>query len=238
MRTSNLGCAVGASDVTRDGRVLKLGGALAVLGGLGYLASTLTHGDLPDATTELSLQHIAARPEWSLIHLLGIVAVLLWVGAFAALAHSLPADLSGFVGRLAVLAVAVGAAIFIVDYSIDGFVAKQAADMWVVTSGPAKEVRLALAEVVLSLLGGTFRSFIAWLFGLPFLLLGTAVALSRQYSRWLGLVAAAGGAGAVVAGATRFVGLDIVPFPVLFGAFVIPLNLWLAVMGVLLWRRG
>jgi hypothetical protein len=220
------------------GQVMKLGGSLAVLGGFGYLAATLWHGDMPDATTQIALQHIAARPEWSLIHLLAVVSVLCWVGAFVTLAHSLPAGLSGFLGQLAVRTVAIGAAVFIVDYSIDGYVMTHAAEVWQAASGPEKEARLLVAEAVFSLLGGTFRSFIAWLFGLPFLLLGLAVALSGQYPRWLGWGAAAAGAGAVVAGTTLFLDLNLVPFPLLFGGFVIPLNVWLTVIGVLMWRRG
>ncbi len=58
-------------QVNRERLVLRLGGVLAVLGALGYLLSALWHGDLPDQTTEIALQHIADRPEWHLIHLIG-----------------------------------------------------------------------------------------------------------------------------------------------------------------------
>jgi hypothetical protein len=44
-------------------QVLRLGGVLAVLGGLGYFMTLLFHGDLPDQTTEIALNHIAGRPE-------------------------------------------------------------------------------------------------------------------------------------------------------------------------------
>ncbi|MGH7448455.1 MAG: hypothetical protein ACREK1_09235, partial [Longimicrobiales bacterium] len=238
MHRPDPGRAGDAAGVAAERQILRLGGVFAMLGGAGYMAATLWHGDMPDATTKIALRHIAARPEWPLIHLAGIVSVLLWVGAFAALAHSLPAGLGGFLGRLAVPAVTIGAAVFIVDYSIDGYAAKEAADAWAAASGAEKEVRLRVAEAVLSPLGGTFRSFIAWLYGLPYLLLGLAVALSGQYPRWLGWVAATAGAGAVFTGTTLFLELNLVPMPVLFGAFVIPLNIWLAVVGVLMWRRG
>jgi hypothetical protein len=238
MRESSLPRGANVPDLTGEDRVMKLGGALAVLGGLGYLAGTLWHGDMPDQTIEITLRHIAARPEWRLIHLIGIVSVLCWMGAFAAIARTLPAGASSLLGRAAVLAVAVGAAVFVVDYSIDGYVGKEVADAWAAAAGAEKGVRLLVAEAALSPLGGTFRSFIAWLFGLPFLLMGSAVAASGRYPRWLGWPAAAAGAGALVAGTTLFLDLNLVPFPVLFGACVIPLNLWLAVMGVLVWRRG
>ena len=47
-------------EVSREGHVMKMGGALAVLGGLGYLAGPLWHGDMPDQTTEITPRPIAA----------------------------------------------------------------------------------------------------------------------------------------------------------------------------------
>jgi hypothetical protein len=217
-------------QVNRERQVLRLGGVLVVVGALAYLGSALWHGDLPDQTTQIALQHIADRPEWHLIHLIGIVSVLLWVGAFVALAYSLSRGPSWLLGRMAVLAVVIGA----VDYSIDGYELKNVADAWQAASAPEKEDKLLVAEAMFGILGGTFRSFIAWLYGLPYLLLGLAVALSDEYPRWLGWVAAVAGAGAVIAGTTLFLDVPLVPFPLLFGGFVIPLNIWLAVIGLLM----
>jgi hypothetical protein len=45
---------------------LRTGGTLALVGGLGYFVALLFHGDLPDATTRIALEHIAGRPEWPL----------------------------------------------------------------------------------------------------------------------------------------------------------------------------
>lgn len=225
-------------QVNLERLVLRTGGVLAVLGALGYLVSALWHGDLPDQTTQIALQHIADRSEWHLIHLIGIVSVLLWVGAFMALAYSLSCGPSWLLGRMAVLAVVIGAAVFLVDYSIDGYELKNVADAWQAAAAPQKEDKLLVAEAMFGILGGTFRSFIAWLYGLPYLLLGLAVALSDEYPRWLGWGAVAAGAGAVVAGTTLFLDVPLVPFPLLFGGFVIPLNIWLAVIGLLMWRRA
>jgi hypothetical protein len=67
---------------------------------------------------------------------------------------------------------------------------------------------------------------------------GPAVALGRGYPRWLGWVATAAGAGALVTGTTLFLGVNLMPFPLLYGGFVIPLTIWLTVMGLLMWRRA
>ncbi|MGH7607390.1 MAG: hypothetical protein ACREME_08625 [Gemmatimonadales bacterium] len=216
----------------------KLGGALALVGALVYLAGLLWHGDLPDATTAMALAHVAERPDWHLIHLLAIGGALLWVGAFAAVAHALPAGVGRLLARLAVLAIAVGAAVFIVHYSIDGYRLKHIADAWRAATGAEREALLRVAQTLLGILGGTFRSYIMCLYGLPFILLGLAIARSALYPAWFGWVAVVAGSGALVTGAVQFLGGNLIPFPVLFGACVIPLNIWLAALGVLTWRRG
>ena len=166
-------------QVNRERLVLRIGGVLAVVGALGYLASALWHGDLPDQTTQIALQHIADRPEWHLIHLIGIVSVLLWVGAFVALAYSLSRGLSWLLGRMAVFAVVLGAVVFVVDYSIDGYELKNVADAWEGASIPEKEDKLLVAEGMVGILGGTFRSFIAWLYGFALPVLRTSGCTKR-----------------------------------------------------------
>ena len=221
----------------RDGQALKLGGTLAVVGGLGYFVTLLLHGDLPDETTEAALEHIAGRPEWRMLKLALITFVLCWIGAFMALVRSLSGGLSGLVGRWAVASAIIGVGIVVVEYAIIGHALKAVADAWRVASGPNAEMRLRMAEIMLAITGGLFHSFVAWMLGLPYVLLGLAIALGLGYPRWLGWVAVVAGTGALLAGTTRFLGIDLVPYPLLYGSFILPLNIWLAVMGVLMWRR-
>jgi hypothetical protein len=216
---------------------LKLGGLLAVVGAGAVLTGLLWHGDLPDDTTATALRHIAERPEWPLIHLISIVGVLLWVGAFTGVAQSLPHGGGRLLGRLAVLAVVIGAAVFVVHYSIDGYRLKHIADAWNAAPGGERAEQHLVATALFGILGGTFRSYIAWLYGLPFLLLGLAIGRSGVYPARFGWVAVVTGAGAMLAGTTLFLDMKLVPFPMLFGGFVIPSNLWLATLGVLTWHR-
>lgn len=222
---------------TGDRQALRLGGMLGVVGGLGYLLTLLLHGDLPDQTTEVALEHIAGRPEWRLLKLALMACVLCWIGAFMALVRSLPAGISGFLGRWAVAITIVGVAIVVVEYAIIGHALKDVADAW--RAGPADaQVELRMAEVMLAITGGLFHSVVAWMLGLPYMLLGTAIAWGRGYPRWLGWMAVIAGAGAFLAGTTRFLGIGLVPYPLLYGGFVLPLNVWLAAVGVLMWRRS
>jgi hypothetical protein len=219
-------------------QTLKLGGALAVVGGLGYLVTLLLHGDLPDETTEIALEHIAGRPEWRLLKLALMAFLWCWIGAFMALVRSLPDSRSGLVGRWAMASAIIGVSVVVVEYAIIGHALKNVADAWRTAPAPEAQVKLRMAEVMLAITGGLFHSFVACMLGLPYVLLGLAIALGRGYPRWLGWVAVVAGAGALLAGTTRFIGIDLVPYPLLYGGFVLPLNIWLATMGVLMWRRA
>lgn len=225
------------SKSTLDQHALRLGSALAVMGGLGYFVTLLLHGDLPDQTTEIALEHIAGRPEWRVLKLALIVSLFCWIGAFLALSRSLSRGLSNLIGRWAVLITVVGVAIVVVEYAIIGHALKDVADVWIETEGTEREGNLRMAEVMLAITGGLFHNFIAWMIGLPCILMGAAIVLGRNYPHWMGWIAVAAGSGALLAGTTRFLGIELVPYPLLYGGFVIPLSIWLAAMGVLMWRR-
>lgn len=224
--------------VTPDRQSLAFGGVLAVIGGLGYFVTLLLHGDLPDQTTEIALEHIAGRPEWRALKLALIACVLCWIGAFTALARSFPQGLSNLLGRWAVSVSTVGVAIVVVEYAIIGHTLKEVADAWAAAPAANTEVHRRAADVMLAITGGLFHSFVAWMLGLPYVLLGAGVVLGSGYPKSLGWVAVVGGSGALLAGTTRFLGFGPVPYPLLYGGFVIPLTLWLATMGVLMWRRA
>jgi hypothetical protein len=227
-----------AAAVRGPPQEMQIGGVLALVGGLGYFAVLIVHGDLPDATTELALEHIAARPEWRLLKLAAIVSLLCWLGGFVALVRSLGDGAGALLGRWAVACATIGVTIVIVEYAIVGYALKDVALAWTRAPGPERGPSLGMAQVMLAISGGLFHSFVAWMLGLPSVLLGIAIAQGRRYPTWLGWSAAVAGGGALVAGVSRFLGFAVVPYGLLYGGFVLPLSLWVAVMGVLMWRRG
>ena len=86
--------------------------------------------------------------------------------------------------------------------------------------------------------GGLFFSFIAWLLGLPYVLMGLAVVVGRTFPRWLGWIASRRRLRGVAGRDDAILGLELVPIPAVYGAFIVPLTLWLTAMGVLMWRHG
>lgn len=226
-------------DAIRERAIIKLGAVCAVVGAAGFLAAGGLHGDLP-RDAEAAVRYLAARPYWSAVHLLAMVSALLWVPAFAGLASTLRGGMSWVLGRLAVAAVIIGVAVFIIDYSIDGYSLKFVADEWAATSGDSG--KLLAADAVLGVLRGTVLSSLAWLFGLPFLVVGLAVVLDVGHSRWFGWIPLVTGGGCTLAGLAAYARV----FP---GSFTEPLFLaaiflsfgsfiWLGASGVVMWRSA
>jgi hypothetical protein len=156
------------------------------------------------------------------------------------LVQSMQNERSRILGHLATSALMLGATLVVVEYSILGYGLKNVADAWTAAPEAAKGELLLVGDVLIHITGGLFLNFISWLIGLPFLLMGLAVSLDGRFPAAVGWVAVVGGLGAFVSGAGRFLDLYAVPFPLLYGGFIVPLVLWLAAVGLLLiWRaRG
>ncbi|MEV6278695.1 DUF4386 family protein [Nocardia sp. NPDC051832] len=216
---------------------LELAGTCAVVGGIGFILVGTAHGDLPDEDVTAALRFVADDPHWYLTHLAGIVCVLLWVVALMGLAYSLAGPAAFALGRTAVASMGIGAAVFVVDYTIDGYAFKRIADEWA-AAGASAENQLAVAESMFAVLYGTVTASATWTFGLPFLLIGLAVAFGRGYPRWLGWVVAVTGAGSVFGGIATYLAWHPSAGFVAALAFNAASTIWLAVMGILMLRRG
>lgn len=222
----------------RERMLLRIGAVSAVLGTVANVVASAGHGDLPETGTRAALDFVAARDTWSLVHLTSIVAVLLWLVAFLALSSSMPRGASWVLARFGIVSILVGAALHVVFFSIDGYALKVAADAWAAAPEPDRGSLLQAGDLVLLIQNSQFVSAIALVLGLPFVLFGLAVAFSHTYPAWLGWLGAAAGAGAFFTGVTRFVLLELVPDPILFGVFGLGVSLWMAVMGALMWKRA
>jgi Domain of unknown function (DUF4386) len=91
---------------------------------------------------------------------------------------------------------------------------------------------LRAGDVLIHVVHGTWASVIALFHGLPFVLLGAAVVVSRRYPAWIGWFGIVGGAGSLVLGVAMFLGTQVM----LYVAFAIVVSLWMVTMGFLLWQ--
>jgi hypothetical protein len=182
---------------------------------------------------------IAGSSAWTPIHLVIIFGILLMLGGLFALSQSIREGLAGALARLGWAVAIVGVTIGLVLVITDGVAAKQLADSW--AAAPEAEKAAALRDVTAN---ETVNFALASLFNLvfaaaTFMLYGLAVARSDAYPRWLGWIAVAAGVLSLGAGLTQaLVGTPTTASFVLTIIGPTVITLWLAVMGVLIYRRS
>ncbi len=215
---------------------LRVGAVCAIVGTLAYGVFGATHGDLEIPTTETALRFVAARPAWQAVHLLGVLAYLLWAGALVALAGSLTRRSAGALARLAQASLSIGTTVMAVDLSLDGIGLKALADAWASAPVSGQADLLRAGDLFIVVLGTT-----AWsaqlLVGLAFLLYGLTVLRSREYPVWLAWGGVVAGAGWLAVGIGLFLDAGFVQFDQVL-IFQLLAALWMPGMGVLMWRRA
>jgi hypothetical protein len=229
------------ADPAGEQRILmQIGAICAIVGPVILFVSFAPHGDLPTHhSTEAALRYVADHPLWLLIHLGNIVAALLAIGAFTALAGTLTRGAAGALGRLLVPSAIVGGMFTIFDNGVDGYGLWALAKEWSAATGPAQANALQMADTTIAILNGTFRAEILIFYGLTFLLAGLAVALDGRYPAWFGGIAAVAGGIVLVNGLLTFLDLSLPRQDTLVFVVIVPLeSLWLLVLGVLMWQRG
>lgn len=225
--------------------LLRIGAICAISGPLVLLASFVPHGDLPTNEASLvgeaaALRFIADHSTWLVVHLGTIIAGLLWIGAFSALAGTLTPGVARALGRLLVPSAIVGGVFQIFDYGVDGYALKIIADSWAATSGAEQAQLLQMADTALWFLNGTFRSEILIFYGLTVLLAGLAVAYDGRYPVWFGWIATVAGALVAINALFSYAGLSLLPrLDLQVFVVILPIeSLWLIVLGVMMWRRA
>ena len=217
--------------------IFRIGGAAAIIGSLCAGVGNLLHPVTPRHDPEGVAQVIAQSEYWTLIHLVIALGTLLMLAGLVAIRHSIQGGLPEALARLGAYAGTVGVTIGLITVILDGVAAKQLADQWAIAPESEKQVALAMVTV-----NETMNFAIAGLFnmsfaGVPFILLGLAVAFSDVFPRWLGWTAAIAGVGSIGAGLIQaFTGEPTMTSLILTIIGPTVISLWLLVMGILLVR--
>ena len=226
------------SDATRYW-LLRLGAMAAVLGSLCAAVGNVLHPVTPRDDPQGVARVIAESGTWTFIHIVIVVGIILMLAGLVGIRHSIDGGIAEALARLGVHAATVGVTIGLVTVVLDGVGAKQLADPWAAAPESEKVVALSVVsanETVNFALAGLFNLSFA---GVPFLLLGLAVALSGAYPRWLGWIAVVAGVGSIAAGLVQaFTGEPTVTSLVLTIIGPTVISIWLLVMGVLMARKA
>jgi hypothetical protein len=224
-------------EATTHQTALRLGSGCTIVGALAIAGFRLNHGDLPAADARAAMRFIADHPFYAGVHIGTVLGVLAWAGGIVALSGTITAGLASLLGRLATASVLVGAAVFIVDFSIDGVAGQDLATTWAAAPADRPDLELA-ARTAFTILRGTSLTAILILWGVPLLLLGRALLL-EAYPAWLGWTGLTAGAATVLAVLALLFREDLFPGALLYGVLVsILVPLWSVALGLAMWRRA
>jgi FtsH-binding integral membrane protein len=222
-----------------EGSIFRIGSVAGIVGSLLAMVGNLLHPATPSGDPEGVAQTIAQSESWVLVHLVIVVGLILMLGGLVAISRSIEGGLPGALARLGSVAAVAGVTVGVILVIVDGVAAKHLADAW--EAAPPDQAAVALGvvlaeEAINFALASLFNILFA---GVTFILLGLAVAWSKEYPRWLGWVVVVAGVGSVPVGLVQaytgesigFTRIATIIFPTI-------ITLWVVGMSVLVLRKA
>ncbi len=172
-----------------DSDLFRIGGRAGIVTGAIAIVANVIHPRMSSSDLgedEKLLDMISDFSLWRVDHLAAIIAALIGVLTFVAIARSI-SDAPGaawarFAFATGIIAVALGA----VAFALDGFVLAAVADDWAASSGQARAVVLERFATIEYLDIALFSTAVIALFGAAQFLYGIALYSSTGYARWIG----------------------------------------------------
>ena len=220
---------------------LRIGAVAAIFGGIVLVVGNIFHprepGQLDNARN--LLQVVAGSDIWVADHVLILIGIALFLGAFYGLTHSITSKSGTAWARLAWAVAIIGVGLGLAFMLTEVVALPSLADTWANSSGVEKDLALAAGSAIFQLSLTLSAGAPLFLFGIVPALYGVAMLGSDDYAPWLGWVGVIFGSVSTVAsviqlftGVTTLTGLVLVPI----GIFVI--TLWTIYLGVLMWRKS
>lgn len=220
--------------------LFRVGAVMLILGSILAIVTNLLHPnphDIGDPLAQLVL--ISQTAYWGPVHVGIVMSGMIQLGGLVALTASFTGGYGAAWARTALSSAIVGAAASVVLFAIDGIASQRLAIEWAQALPGDDAIAYRVAQSNQYVGFAVSGLWIMVFFGLTYIAYGLAVATSREYPRWLGWVAVAGGvAGFAIGYFQYFYGLGDLLTNKLFPGCAILLALWTIVMGSLLWRRA
>ena len=213
----------------QENRLVKVGAVFAILGTVIGAIGNLAHPREVDYENiiDSTIVVVAETPNWIPLHLALVVAVVFSTMGVGALSRSIGGSGSG-ISRLGFISILIGGAGLVLNLALDGVA--------VPTAVEAGESLIAATLITGS--NALFAINVIVFFGIGFLLMGLGVAMSNNYPRILGWVAAAGGGLNIAVGAMMSVNGQSVDTTNLFLVGSLLTTVWLFVMAILMFGKG
>ncbi len=217
--------------------LLQIGAVAAIIGTILQVGAGTLSTSLPAGGGATALPALAAQSRWlpPLIYLGFIVGAVLWVWALVALAGQLDTGAAWALARLAVASAFVGATLHAIDGVLHGVALPGLVAAWTAAEEGNRAALVQDYDLLRHLFEATWAGVITLFHGVPFVLAGLAVTLSRRYPTWLGWIGFIGGAGSVVIGLGMFFGLAPAGLAV---PFAVVLSVFMVILGWLMWTQA
>jgi hypothetical protein len=222
---------------THEQRILKTGAVCLIAGSTGVIAFRIAHGDLPTDSGRAALSYVVSRPIYPIVHFGDVLGFLAWTVGLVALSDSLRDRIASTLGRVGLVSAAVGLAVHVTEFTIDGFALPMLAKQWA-TATPSDQRSLESdARLLLVALGGPGVTSLVLLWGVTLVLYAAAVK-QEGYSALLGWIGIVVGVLIVVVGTGFYLRPNSFPGVVLFGGGTLVAHLWTLTLGISMWLRA
>jgi hypothetical protein len=223
--------------VTREQLASRIAAGCLIGGSICVLVVRVSHGDLPTDTGEEALRFVAERPLYPLVHFADWLGVLVWTAGLVAFSASLTSRTAWALGRLGAASALVGAAVHIIEFSVDGYALPTLANTWAGASAADRASLEYAARLALVVIGGPSVSALLILWGTTLTLFGFA-ARSDGYDNTLGWNGVVIGVTMFVLASIQYLKPNVIPGVILYGGGTIASQLWTMVLGFASWRRA
>jgi hypothetical protein len=221
-----------------DYKLLRLSATLLVVGEVLSILVGLLHPDHEIANSHTAVfAEYASSSTWTAVHLGQFAGMAIIIAGLLTLffAFNVRSGLSGWAGRLGVVAASVSLALYGLLQAVDGVALKQAVDAWASAPESEKVARFASAEVIRWLEWGS-RSYQTLMLGVSLLLFATLVVGLARIPRPIGYLMALSGiaylAQSWVLGSEGFSANNSLPTLLSYIAFIV-WSIWLLLIA---WR--
>ncbi|HJV50184.1 MAG TPA: hypothetical protein VJ652_01920 [Noviherbaspirillum sp.] len=216
----------------------KIGAMCAIGGSILLLAGTLLHPMEADPADALAaFTEYAADHHWIASHLTQLAGVTLMVFALISLSQLLRESQGEIWSRLGYGAAIAGLGVAAALQAVDGIALKSMVNAWVAAPPAQKDAVFQAAFAVRQIEIG-LAAMLSLVLGLAASLYGIAISKAKKYPAWLAFLACLGGPSTMVAGVViAYTGFSETAMTVNMPANIL-LLVWMALLGVFMWRRG
>jgi hypothetical protein len=221
---------------SQDWRFHRIAALCLILGSTLVMIFRGAHGDLPAGDAHAAMEFISSHSFYKGVHLGDVLGVMITVIGFVSFSSTLMTRNAKVIGWLSVAIIVLGAAVHIMEFSIDGHAGETLAHRWMNSSlSEQSEIEHSAGTVFIALHGPALVS-ISMVWALSVVLLAWAIR-HDNYPYWLSWVGWIVGFLTFVLCIMQYLIQDFIPGFIIFGPLVFLLQLWNISLGITVLRR-